>query len=115
MRLLSFALLNTRLSKSRHYLKKNLYREVLTLDRIEKRYVWAVGDENFVVWMDKEVYRPVRIEVAPGILDESHWTLRLSYSDKGVGKGWFPSRMVVEKEREPVVTYHTIKATLKKK
>ncbi len=106
IRALALALTSTHIPKlARRRMKTRMAYEVLTLDRIDERYVWAIGDDKIALWFDREVYRPVRIELGPDVIDEHHWTIRMHYNDEGTGKGWFPDRFIVEQNREVTSTY----------
>lgn len=70
-------------------------REVLTLDRIDGRLVWALGDRHAAVWIDRETFRPVRYYFGPDVIDPSAWTVKLGYADEGTGRGWFPDRVTL--------------------
>jgi hypothetical protein len=104
LRLLALALASLKIEKEVKRLGKRLPFELLTLDRIDDRYVWAVGDADVALWLDRETSRPTRLELGPNILDEHHWTLELHYDDEGPGRGWFPQRLVLLRDREPTLT-----------
>jgi hypothetical protein len=106
LRLLTLAFAFSRLDRAARALKARLTPELLTLDRIDDRYVWALGDEHLALWIDRDSYRLARLELGPMILDPHHWTLRLRYDDHGVGLGWFPDRMIIERDRQPHITLH---------
>lgn len=55
LRLLTLALVSPRFEHTvRKHLNIRFTMEVITLDRIGGRMVWAVGDEQFAVWLDRE-------------------------------------------------------------
>lgn len=86
--------------------------EVLTLDRIDGRLVWAVGNGEACVWLDRALHRLVRLELGPGVIDDGIWAATLSYDPGGPGRGWFPTRVTIEKNREHIMTVHTASVTL---
>lgn len=115
LRLLSLGLALTRLDRGARRLKAPLEQQVLTLDRIDERYVWAIGDDKIAVWVDQEVYRPVRLEVGPDVLDSHHWTLSMRYCEEGPGGGWFPCELTIEQDREVTATLYVTQVELRKK
>lgn len=115
LRVLALALGSTKLATSLGRIGVRFHREVLTLDRIDGRLVWAVGDGEACLWLDRELHRLVRIELGPGVIDEDVWAATLKYDHRGPGKGWFPSSVLVEKNRTHVLTVNTASAVLRKR
>ncbi len=115
LRVLALALGATKLDRAVGRAGVRFQREVLTLDRIDGRLVWAVGDGEACVWLDRELHRLVRLEFGPGVIDKDVWAATLSYDHGGPGRGWFPTRVVIERNRGHVLTVHTASVQLSKR
>ncbi len=114
-RILALALATIRVDRHARKMDVRLEREVLTMDRIDGRLVWALGGESMALWVDRETYRPARLYVGPGVLDDDAWTVKMTYHDDKPGRGWFPHRMVVSKNEEVVMIVHALEVTLHKR
>jgi len=113
LRLLALALGVTRLDRVlAKGLETKLPRNVMTLDRIDGRMVWAVGGEAASVWLDREVYRPVRLHIGPGVLDKDTWAIKMTYGDDKPGKGWFPHRIQISRNEETILVIHVTQVAL---
>ena len=113
LRLLALALGVTRVERAfDRTLKTRLPREVLTLDRIDGRLVWALGGEQAALWVDREVYRPTRLHVGPEVLDKDAWTIKMTYGDDKAGRGWFPHRIQIARNERVILIIHVLEATL---
>ncbi len=115
LRALALALAVTRLDKASRKMGVPLPLEVLTLDRIDKRLVWAIGGEKIAIWVDRDLYRPVRLLLAAGVLDAAGWSVKMTYEDSASapGRGWFPSRVQVSRDDRIVLILHVIEADLR--
>lgn len=114
-RALALALAVTRLDRAARRMDTRLENEVLTLDRIDDRLVWAVGGESMAVWLDREIYRPARLYIGPEVLDEHTWTIQMHYGDDKPGRGWFPYRIEVLRDDSVVMIVHTLDVTLRRR
>jgi hypothetical protein len=112
LRVLALALGTTHLERGIRRVGVKLHREVLTLDRIGGRLVWAIGDGEACIWLDWELHRLARMEFGPGVIDADVWAATLSYDPRGPGQGWFPTRVIIERNREHVLTIHTASVKL---
>jgi hypothetical protein len=115
LRVLALAIGTTKLETALRRLGVTLHREVLTLDRIDGRLVWAVGDGQACLWLDREFNRLARIELGPSVIDDGVWAATLTYDEGGPGRGWYPTRVVIERNRSHVLTVHTASVTLKRR
>lgn len=95
LRVVVLALVPRRPVKAIRRLKVRFKMEVLTLDRIAGRYVWAIGDDRALIWVDRELTRPVMMRLGKGVIDDHGWVVRYTYDDAGAGRGWFPSKVEV--------------------
>ena len=99
LRLLTLALASPRFEQTLRRLGVKFFLEVMTLDRIDGRLVWAIGDEHGAVWLDRETYQPVRIHVGEGVVDEVPWVVEMRY-DEAIAHGWFPAQVRLKRAGE---------------